>query len=81
MAVSGLKALNVDHIITDPVEKANILNKHFEYVFTVEDRETIPNKGISLFPSLPDFEITTQGVYTVQLIFNFTHARVRLWNY
>ena len=63
--IGTLKATNIDHIITDPAEKANILNKHFESVFTVEDRETIPNKGTSLFPSLPDFEITTQGVYNI----------------
>ena len=49
----------------DPAEKANALNKYFKSVFTVEDNETIPNKGISLHPSLPDFEITTQGVYNI----------------
>ena len=59
------KASNIDHIITDPAEEANILNKHFESVFTVEDRETIPNKDTSLFPSLSDFEITTHEVYNI----------------
>ena len=63
--IDTLKASNIDHIITDPAEKANILHKHFKSVFTVEDRETIPNKGTSLFPSLPDFEITTEGVYNI----------------
>ena len=57
-----LKTSNIDHMITDPSEKANILNKHFESVFTVENRETIPT---SLFPSLPGFEITTQAVYNI----------------
>ena len=37
----------------------------------IEDRETIPNKGTSLFPSLPDFEITTQGVeYIIHILSN-----------
>ena len=34
-------------------------------MFTVENNETIPNKGISLYPSLPDFEITIQGVHNI----------------
>ena len=62
--ISTLKEIN-GHTITDPAEKANALNEHFKPVFTVEDNETIPNKGISLYPSLPDFEITTQGVYNI----------------
>ena len=28
--IGTLKASNIDHIITDPAEKANILNQHFE---------------------------------------------------
>ena len=63
--ISTLKIPSNGHVITDPVEKANTLNQHFKSVFTVEDSETIPNKGISLFPSLPDLEITTQGVYNI----------------
>ena len=49
------------------MEKANTLkfNEHFKSVFTVENNETIPNKGISLYPSLPDFEITIQGMYNI----------------
>ena len=38
---TGIGTLNIDHIITDQAEKENILNKQFESVFTVEDRETI----------------------------------------
>ena len=34
-------------------------------MFTVENNKIIPNKGISLYPSLPDFEIITQGVYNI----------------
>ena len=47
--ISTLKDSTSGHIITDPAEKANALNEHFKSVFTVEDNETIPNKGISLY--------------------------------
>ena len=63
--ISTLKDSTSGHTITDPAEKANALNEHFKSVFTVEDNETIPNKGISLYTSLPDFEITTQGVCNI----------------
>ena len=63
--ISTLKDPTSGHTITDPAEKANALNEHFKSVFTVEDNETVPNKGISLYPSLPDFEIITQGVYNI----------------
>jgi len=54
-------------IMTDPVEKANALNQHFQSVFTSEDNSSIPipDKGPSLFPSLPIFEITEEGVYNL----------------
>ena len=53
------------HIITNPVEKTDTLNQHFQSVFTSEDNSNIPDKGPSLFPSLPTFEITEQGVYNL----------------
>jgi len=54
--------------MTDPVEKTNALNQHFQSVFTSEDNSSIPipDKGQSLFPSLPIlFEITKEGVYNL----------------
>ena len=38
--IGTLKTSNIDHIITDPDKKANILNEHFESVFTVEEELT-----------------------------------------
>jgi len=40
--------------MTDPVEKANVLNQHFRSVFTPKDSSSIPipDKNPSLFPSL-----------------------------
>ena len=63
--ISTLKDSRSGHTITDPAEKANALNEHFKSVFTVEDNETIPNNSISLYPSLPHFEITTQGMHNI----------------
>ena len=52
--------------MTDPfIKKANILNQHFKSVCTTDDNTTIPDKGPSLFPSLPQFQITEQGVYKI----------------
>ena len=47
------------------MEKADTFNQHFQSVFTSEDNSNIPDKGPSLFPSLPTFEITEQGVYNL----------------
>ncbi|XP_065886047.1 uncharacterized protein [Dysidea avara] len=63
--ISTLKDPQSSHTLTDPFDKANILNQHFKSVFTIEDTSTIPDKGPSLFPSLPMFEITEQGVYNL----------------
>ena len=51
--------------ITDPANKVDILNQHFKSVFTVEDRSNIPDKGPSLYTSITDFRITSEGVYNV----------------
>ena len=64
-SVSTLKDPTSSQIITDPAEKASTSNDHFKSVFTLEDSITVPHKGISLYPPLPDFEITTQGVYNI----------------
>ena len=49
-----------------PIERATVLNDHFKSVFTTDDdSSTIPDKGPSLHPSLPAFEITEQGVYNI----------------
>ena len=62
--ISTLKEPFNGQIVTDSLGKANILNQHFQSIFTTEDNN-IPDKGPSLFPSLPSFEITEQGVYNL----------------
>jgi len=46
-------------------KKPNILNQHFKSMFTIDGNSIIPDKGLSLFSSLPTFEITEQGVYNI----------------
>ena len=45
----GIGALKnqANDMVTDSTEKAEILNKQFKSVFTVEDTSTVPDKGTS----------------------------------
>ena len=51
--------------MTDPFEKANILDQHCKSVVTTEDNITIPDKGPSLFPCLPQFQVMEQGAHNI----------------
>ena len=51
--------------ITESIDKANILNEHFKSTFTTEQFDNFPSKSNSPYPSMPHFEITTQGVYNI----------------
>ena len=46
-------------MVTDSTEKADILNKQFKSVFTAKDTST---KGTSPYPSIPDIDVTLDGV-------------------
>ena len=63
--ISILKASGYDHAITDPKEKADIFNKHFNSIFSEEGHEPIPCKAPSLYPPIHNFEITPEGVYNL----------------
>ena len=54
-------------MVTDSTEKAEILNKQFKSVFTVEDTSTVPDKGTSPYPSIPDINVTLDGVRNLLL--------------
>lgn len=59
----GVPPLKVEsNVIDSNKEKANILNKHFQSVFTYEDTANIPNKGLLLFPEIGDIVFTTAGI-------------------
>ena len=51
--------------ITEPTEKANVFNENFRSVFTTAKLDNFPSKSNSPYPSMPDFDITTQGVYNI----------------
>ena len=62
VGISTLKSHN-GCVVSDSLEKSEILNKQFKSVFTIENTENFPNKGPSSFPKIGDIEITTVGVY------------------
>ena len=43
--------------------RANILNRQFESVFTKEDTSTMPDKGPSPHPDMPNIEVNWKGVH------------------
>ena len=64
IGISTLKSPN-GNTVTDPATMADILNNHFHSVFTVEQDNSIPCKGPSLYPPMQHFEITTEGVFNI----------------
>ncbi len=50
------------NLISDPKEKADVLNKHLANAFTREDLTNQPDKGESPFPTMQDITITPKGV-------------------
>ena len=60
IGIGTLKTLD-GNTVTDPYNKAELLNSHFESVFTSEDPDRIPDKGPSPCTTITDIEITTQG--------------------
>ena len=60
--VSPLK--NEDGFLkSDSPSRANILNRKFESVFPKEDTSTMPDKGPSPHPDMPDIEVNWKGVH------------------
>ena len=57
--------------MADPKDKADILNRQSESVFTKEDTSTtIPKPAGNPFPSMPDINITEEGVLKLLLKIN-----------
>ena len=54
-------------MVTDSTEKTKILSKQFKSVFTTKDTSTIPDKGTSPYPSIPDIDVTLDGVRNLLL--------------
>ena len=47
---------------SDPVDKANILNRQYQSQFTDEDKSEIPQPEGDPSPTMPDIHVTTEGV-------------------
>ena len=65
-------------LITDGIsnetslDKAKILNKQFQSVFTTESNSSLPSKGPSPHPTMSDINISLEGIYNLLLNIN-TH--------
>ena len=51
-----------DDLCSDPLNKANILDKHFQSVFTNEDFCTMPRLEMSSYPTMSHIAIHASGV-------------------
>ena len=49
--------------VTDPTEKAEKMNEHFQSVFTVEDLKDICLMNPSTYAVMPDISINVSGVH------------------
>ena len=54
------------------LDKAKILNNQFQSVFTIEPNSPLPDKGPSPHPTMPDINVSLEGVYNLLLNIN-TH--------
>ena len=66
-----------DLVVTDGIDKAQVLNSYFQSVFTHKlDTETeLPDKGSSPYPSMSNTDITIQGIAKLLNGLNIHKAR------
>ena len=63
---TGVSTLRVNStVISDSVSKVEVLNQHFKSVFTIEETNNLPDKGISPYPAISNMEIMVPGIYNV----------------
>ena len=80
--VAPLKKGNI--IYCDPIQKANILNRLFIFVFTDDTKTSLPDLGPSQYPSMENITVSSEGV--VKLLQNLSRTRlldlmIFLWCY
>jgi len=63
IGIGTLKTLDGNTVI-DPYNKAELLNSHFESVFTSEDPDHIPDKGPSPCTTITDIKIRKTVIFT-----------------
>jgi hypothetical protein len=52
-------------LYSEPNDKANILNRQYESMFTREDKSSIQQPDGEPVPTMPDIDVTTKGVATL----------------
>ena len=63
---TGVSTLRVNGtVISDSISKVEALNQHFKSVFTIEETDNLPDKGISPYPAISHIEITVPGIYNL----------------
>ena len=62
---TGVSPLNNkdDFLKSDSTSKANIINDQFVSVFTKEDNSSLPDKGPSPYPSMPNIEVNWKRLH------------------
>ena len=66
IGIGPLKSNKVNDMINDSAEKAEILSAQ---VFAVKDAGTMPDKGSSHYPTIPDIDVTFNGIRNLLLKF------------
>ena len=61
---------------SDPVDKANILNRQYQSQFTDEDKSEIPQPEGEPSPTMADIHVTTEGVLKLLQKLNVNKASV-----
>ena len=51
-----------DTLITNSLDKAEMLNRQFKSVFTNEPLSNLPDKVLSPHPTMPEISVTCQGI-------------------
>ena len=51
-----------DLVVTDGIDKAEVLNSYVQSVFTHKLDTELPDKGPSPYPSMSNIDITMQGI-------------------
>ena len=65
---TGISTITVNGtVISNSISKAELLNQHFKYVFTIEETNNLTDKEISPYPAISNVEIMVPGIYNLLL--------------
>ena len=72
MAITALKDNN-NTLVTDPEHKAQLLNTHFQSVFTQENNRTLDTAD-NPYPPIPALDVTTHRIMKLLLTLDINKA-------